>query len=88
MLALLNWFHAMGVDAALDDVPQDWLARGPLPPGAGFAWPGRDEVSSAIPSLSSSERGRGLGVSWSRRIDVTAGQNRQRPRRDREPSRR
>jgi DNA polymerase len=62
MLALLNWFHAMGVDAALDDVPQDWLARGPLPPGAGFAWPSRDEVSSAIPSLSSSERG---GVSAS-----------------------
>jgi len=42
MLALLGWFQAMGVDAALDDLPQDWLARGPLPPGAGFAWPSRD----------------------------------------------
>ena len=39
MLALLDWFQAMGVDAALDEVPQDWLARGPCRPGAGFAWP-------------------------------------------------
>ena len=29
MLALLNWFQAMGVDAAVDDTAQDWLARGP-----------------------------------------------------------
>jgi len=56
MLALLEWFQAMGVDAALSDVPQDWLARGPLPPGAGFEWPGRDEVSNATRSLSIPER--------------------------------
>jgi DNA polymerase len=42
ILALLDWYQAMGVDAALDDVPLDWLARGPTPPGAEFAWPGRE----------------------------------------------
>ena len=42
MLALLNWFHAMGVDAAVGDVSCDWLARGPTPPGADYTWPGRD----------------------------------------------
>ena len=39
MLALLDWFQAMGADAAVDEASRDWLARGPTPPGAGFAWP-------------------------------------------------
>lgn len=41
MLALLDWFQAMGADAAVDVVPQDWLARGLAPPGADFEWPER-----------------------------------------------
>lgn len=41
MLALLDWFQAMGVDAAIGDTPQDWLARGDTPPGAGFLIPKR-----------------------------------------------
>ena len=41
LLALLDWQRAMGAGAALGDTPLDWLARGPLAPGAGFAWPAR-----------------------------------------------
>lgn len=37
---LLEWYRAMGVDAALGEVPVDWLARGPAAPGAGFALSG------------------------------------------------
>jgi uracil-DNA glycosylase len=36
---LLAWYEAMGVDAAVDDAPTDWLARGARAPGAGFALP-------------------------------------------------
>ena len=35
--ALLAWYRAMGVDAAVDDAPTDWLARGDVAPGAGTA---------------------------------------------------
>lgn len=42
MLALLDWFQAMGVDAAVGETAHDWLARGDKAPGAGFAWPKRD----------------------------------------------
>lgn len=42
MLALLDWFQAMGVDAAVDDSSCDWLARGPRAPGADYAWPRAD----------------------------------------------
>jgi DNA polymerase len=42
LLALLDWYQSMGADAVLGDVPQDWLARGPSPPGASYAWPQRD----------------------------------------------
>lgn len=42
MLALLEWFQAMGVDAAVGETPHDWLARGDEAPGAGFSWPERD----------------------------------------------
>ncbi|MGI9403643.1 MAG: uracil-DNA glycosylase [Hyphomicrobium sp.] len=34
---ILDWYEAMGVDAALDEAPADWLARGDRAPGAGFA---------------------------------------------------
>jgi DNA polymerase len=47
MLALLDWFHAVGVDAAVGDVSCDWLARGPTPPGAGYTWPDRDVAAPA-----------------------------------------
>lgn len=42
MLALLDWFHAVGVDAAVGEASCDWLARGPTPPGGDYAWPNRD----------------------------------------------
>ena len=45
MLALLHWFQAMGVDAAVSDTAQDWLVRGDETPGAGFSWPKRDAPS-------------------------------------------
>jgi uracil-DNA glycosylase len=38
-LDLLRWYQAAGVDAALADMPVDWLARGPVAPGTGFQWP-------------------------------------------------
>ncbi len=41
LLALLDWQRTMGADAVLGDMPLDWLARGPVAPGAGFAWPER-----------------------------------------------
>ncbi len=34
---ILAWYEAMGVDAALQETPVDWLARGERPPGDGFA---------------------------------------------------
>lgn len=53
MLALLDWFQAMGVDAAVGETAHDWLARGEEAPGAGFSWPERDanrsEKAAAIP---------------------------------------
>ncbi|MET1046311.1 MAG: uracil-DNA glycosylase family protein [Hyphomicrobium sp.] len=42
MLALLDWFQAMGVDAAVGETAHDWLARGSEPPAAGYSWPKRD----------------------------------------------
>ena len=42
LLGQLDWFRAMGVDAALDEAPVDWLARGTVAPGSGFAWPDRE----------------------------------------------
>lgn len=43
---ILDWYKAAGVDAALDDLPVDWLARGPAAPGQGFAWPDRQQVAT------------------------------------------
>ena len=37
MRALLAWFQAMGVDAAVDDETTDWLARGRRRPVPGYA---------------------------------------------------
>jgi DNA polymerase len=54
LLALLDWYQSMGADAVLSDVPQDWLARGPSPPGASYAWPQRD--GAAGHSVSPQER--------------------------------
>jgi uracil-DNA glycosylase family 4 len=69
MLALLDWYQALGVDAALDDVPHDWLTRGPLPPGAGFGWPSRD--GALMPPVSpSSPAGVVHGPSSSRRPEL------------------
>jgi len=36
---MLAWYEAMGVDAAVEDKPTDWLARKDFAPGAGFALP-------------------------------------------------
>jgi DNA polymerase len=54
--ALLDWYRAMGVDAVVEDVPTDWLARGDVVPGAGIAIgspvksiPPRAEVQPAAP---------------------------------------
>lgn len=41
ILGLLDWYRSMGVDAALETDPVDWLARGPSAPGQAFAWPDR-----------------------------------------------
>src|SRR5262245_30224181 len=35
--ALLAWYQAMGVDAAVEVMPINWLAIGASPPGAGYA---------------------------------------------------
>jgi DNA polymerase len=34
---ILAWYEAMGVDAALEEQPLDWLARGDAAPGSGYA---------------------------------------------------
>ncbi len=39
LLALLAWWRDSGVDAALDETPVDWTARGDVVPGADFQWP-------------------------------------------------
>ncbi len=55
MLALLDWFQAMGADVAVDETSRDWLSRGPIPPGANYAWPGRDDVAH-VPAASPATR--------------------------------
>ena len=49
LLALLDWYRAMGADAAVADAPVDWLARGPISPGHGFEWPQRPNQLAAAP---------------------------------------
>lgn len=60
ILGLLDWQRAMGADAAVGEAPVDWLARGPVPPGAAFAWPGRHEAAQAGPAAGSAGTGVGL----------------------------
>jgi DNA polymerase len=43
ILAHLEWFRAMGVDAAVSDLPIDWLSRPERPPGGEFQWPDREQ---------------------------------------------
>lgn len=56
MLALLDWFQAMGADAAVDETSRDWLARGPTPPGAEYAWPRRDTEPMLVQAESAQAR--------------------------------
>jgi uracil-DNA glycosylase len=52
ILGLLDWYRAMGVDAALEHEPVNWLARGSSAPGQGFVWPDRAAVQApARPSF-------------------------------------
>ena len=47
---LLAWYEAMGVDAALEDKPTDWLVRGARAPGVGFALPAAKVESAEDPA--------------------------------------
>ena len=55
---ILDWYEAMGVDAALDETPDDWLARGDRAPGADFPLAGAQ--GHDVSSVSTSESGRNL----------------------------
>jgi DNA polymerase len=44
---LLAWYEAMGVDAAVEDEPTDWLARRDRAPGAGLALPSARKQAAA-----------------------------------------
>ncbi len=48
---LLAWYQALGADEALQDIPIDWLARGDVGPGQGFA-----AQSSGAPSTENGAR--------------------------------
>ena len=52
LAALLAWYREMGVDAALGGDPVDWLARGDVPPGAGFRAPPAPASATAVQSPS------------------------------------
>lgn len=45
---VLDWYRAMGVDAALDDAPIDWMQRGDRRPGADYTLP--ETATPAAPS--------------------------------------
>lgn len=52
LLALLDWYQAMGVDSAVSDAPVNWLDHGETPPGHGFRLairPAQDEPGRAAP---------------------------------------
>ncbi len=52
LLALLDWYRAMGVDTAVGEDKIDWLEHGAAPPGKTFVWPARhDTENSANPAL-------------------------------------
>jgi DNA polymerase len=46
LVALLAWYREMGVDAAVCEVPTDWLARGDVAPGAAVALASRGAEAS------------------------------------------
>src|SRR5689334_15423227 len=46
MATLLAWWREMGVDGATDARATDWLARGDVAPGAGYALVAAEEVST------------------------------------------
>jgi DNA polymerase len=43
---ILAWYEAMGVDAALEEQPLDWLARAGAAPGAQFSLPAGNSVQA------------------------------------------
>lgn len=52
LLALLDWYQAMGVDTAVSDTPLNWLDHGETPPGHAFRLaiePAQDEIGRAAP---------------------------------------
>ena len=52
LLALLDWYRAMGVDAAVGDVPINWLEQGAAGPGKSFVRPARgNQEHSGDPAL-------------------------------------
>jgi uracil-DNA glycosylase len=54
---ILAWYEAMGVDAALEERPLDWLARGDAAPGAQFSvQPSRTGTGVAPPTPASTPR--------------------------------
>ena len=56
---LLAWYEAMGVDAALEDKPTDWLACGARAPGAEFALPAaKVESAQGVARTEPAPRGR------------------------------
>jgi uracil-DNA glycosylase len=56
-VALLAWYRAVGVDAALGDQPINWLERGAVKPGADFVWPeGMVAPGAARPARGSAQR--------------------------------
>src|SRR5215831_9831924 len=46
LVAVLDWYRAMGVDEATGDVPIDWLQRGDWAPGKGFDRPSLAALSA------------------------------------------
>lgn len=52
---ILDWYGAMGVDAALDETPADWLARGDRAPGADFTLPAT-QLQDVPPASASTPR--------------------------------
>jgi DNA polymerase len=55
LAALLDWYRAMGADAATADTAVDWPARGNTAPGAGYCL-ARDEVEVSDPPGQTPER--------------------------------
>ncbi len=48
ILELLDWYRAMGADAAIGDDPINWLSQGCSAPGAGFSWPQRNSSTAPV----------------------------------------